>query len=213
MVNARYPQIYVKKHWKSQIFCNFLILEVAVVQTQKSTKNGENGHILTKKTWFKNYFWMVWGHVWTGIFTLVNLPPTLSMNCIFLRQKSLIDFLPIFCPFSLLGRLPQAIPTPWKCFLGVPWWKTFHLGPRKPPKPLLAKKISASQILNYTPSPLCVARKESQQLGKRCRCGYRFGMFVMCRHLSTKRGVGLQTKGGVTASGRILHLLNNFLLS
>ena len=45
-----------------------------------------------------------------------------------------------------------------------------------------------------------LTRKESRQLGKRCRCGYCFGMFVKCRHLSTKRGVGLQTKGGVTAS-------------
>ena len=111
-----------------------------------------------QKTWFKNYFWMVLGHVWTGIFTLVNLPPTLSMNCIFLRQKSLIDFLPIFCPFSLLGRLPQAIPTPWKCFLGVPWWKTFHLGPRKPPKPLLAKKDSSlpNPKLHSQPSVRCL---------------------------------------------------------
>ena len=64
-------------------------------------KWGKRTHF-DQKTWFKNYFWMVLGHVLTGIFTLVNLPPTLSMICIFLRQKSLIDFWPFFDPFSTL---------------------------------------------------------------------------------------------------------------
>ena len=117
-------------------------------------KNGKKWRVFSKENRLRNYFWWVFGHVWTGFCMLFNFPPTLSMNCIFLGQKSLIDFWPFFSPFSLPGLLPQAIPTPWKCFLRVPWLKTFHLGPRKPPKPLLAKKIPHLPILNYTPSPL-----------------------------------------------------------
>ena len=50
-------------------------------------------------------------------------------------------FHPISAPFSPPGRLPNATTTPWKWFLRVPWWNTFQWDPRKPPKPLLAKKI------------------------------------------------------------------------
>ena len=124
-------------------------------------KNGKKWRVFSKENRLQNYFWWVFGHVWTGFCMLFNFPPTLSKNCIFFRQKSLIDFWPFFSPFSLPGLLPQAIPTPWKCFLRVPWLKTFHLGPRKPPKPLLAKKIPHLPILNYTPSPLCIVMFET----------------------------------------------------
>ena len=63
------------------------------------TKNCKKWRILTTKNGLKTYFWWVFGHVWTEFFMLVNLPPTLIMNYIFLGQKSSIDFSPHFSPF------------------------------------------------------------------------------------------------------------------
>ena len=60
----------------------------------------------------------------------------------FKDKKVQLIFHPVFALFSLSGRLPKAITTHWKCSLRVPWWNTFQWGPRKPPKPLLAKKNS-----------------------------------------------------------------------
>ena len=58
----------------------------------------------------------------------------------FKGKKVQLIFHPVFALFSLPGRLPKAIITPWKCLLRVPWWNTFQWGPKKPPKPFLAKK-------------------------------------------------------------------------
>ena len=64
----------------------------------------------------------------------------------FKGKKVQLIFHPVFALFSLPGRLPKAIITPWKCLLRVPWWNTFQWGPKKPPKPFLANKNFQSQI-------------------------------------------------------------------
>ena len=109
-------------------------------------KNSKKWQIFTKKIGLKTHLWWVFGHVWTKFFMLVNFSPTLSTYYTFLGQKYTIDFSPDFSHFSPPGRLLKAVESPWKCFLRVPWLKTFHLGPRKPPKPLLAKNIFNPQI-------------------------------------------------------------------
>ena len=58
----------------------------------------------------------------------------------FKGKKVQLIFHPVFALFSLPGRLPKAIITPWKCLLRVPWWNTFQWGPKKPPKTLFPQK-------------------------------------------------------------------------
>ena len=118
-------------------------------------KNGKKWRILMKKIGFKT----------TSSHFLGTYELDFSCSSIFYQpwarlrhfkgKKVQLIFHPISAIFSPPGRLPKAITTPWKCPLRVPWWNTFQWGPRKPPKPLLPKKISSSEILNYTPSPLC----------------------------------------------------------
>ena len=62
-----------------------------------------------------------------------------STYWIFLGQKKRLIFHPLSTLISPSGWLPKAITAPWKCSLRVQWWNTFQLGPKKPPKPLLAK--------------------------------------------------------------------------
>ena len=59
---------------------------------------------------------------------------------------------------SIFHPLSKAVTTPWKCFLRVPWWNTFQLGPKKPLKPLLAKNIFKPQIpkSHSQPSVQCI---------------------------------------------------------
>ena len=70
---------------------------------------------------------------------LVNFSSTLGTYWIFLGQKKWLIFHPLSTLISPSGWLPKAITAPWKCSLRVQWWNTFQLGPKKPPKPLLAK--------------------------------------------------------------------------
>ena len=73
----------------------------------------------------------------------------------FQAKKVQLIFHLVFALFSLPGRLPKAVIIQWKCLLRVPWWNTFQWGPKKPPKPFLAKKNSSPKVSNHTPSPLC----------------------------------------------------------
>ena len=78
-------------------------------------------------------------------------------------KKVRLIFHSFLAHFSPPGRLPNATTTPWKVFLSVSWQSTFQLGPRKAPKPLVAKiKFWAPKPergLNHYPikklSPLC----------------------------------------------------------
>ena len=60
----------------------------------------------------------------------------------FLGKKIWLIFHPLSSLISLSGWFPKAITAPWKWSLRVQWCSTFQLGPKKPPKPLLGKKIA-----------------------------------------------------------------------
>ena len=95
-------------------------------------------HFHWKNALINNFLW-VFGLVWTQFFTLVKFSSTLGTYWIFSGQKNWLIFYPLSTLISLSGWLPKAITAPWKCSLRVQWWNTFQLGPKKPPKPLLAK--------------------------------------------------------------------------
>ena len=155
--NARHPSIHVSNPQYQQTSRNCQAKLVAAIETQIVRKNSKKWPIFTEKNALKNNFLWVFGHVWTRFFMFLDFLSTLGTYWIFWWQKKLIDFSPLSTLFSLSGQLPKAITAPWKWFLRVQWWNTFQLGPKKPPKPLLAKKNSTppNPKLHSQPSVRC----------------------------------------------------------
>ena len=71
----------------------------------------------------------------------------------FKAKKLKLNFHPISAPSSPPGRFLNATTTPWKWFLGVPWWNTFQWDPREPPKPFSEKNYFRPEIPNPLSQP------------------------------------------------------------
>ena len=108
------------------------------------TKNSEKWRILTTKSVLKNYFWWVFGHVWTEFFMLVNLPPTLIMNYIFLGQKSSIDFSPHFSPFYPDRLTSESYNNPLKVIPEGSMVEYLPVGSKEGPQTIIGKKKFSS---------------------------------------------------------------------
>ena len=103
-------------------------------------------HFQWKRSLLDNFSWVL-GHVcirMTSIFHACQFFINSGHILDIFRAKKWLIFHPLSTLISLPGWLPKAITAPWKCSLRVQWWNTFQLGPKKPPKPLLAKKNSSS---------------------------------------------------------------------
>ena len=130
---------------------------VASIWTQTVTKSSEKWRLFTGKSWLKIYSLWVLGHIWTGFSMLVNfVKSTLSTYYTFLRQKSLFDFSLLFTLFHRQADFRKLQQPPESAHWG------FHGGipssgvPGSPPNHYCQKKNSSPEILNYTPSPLCI---------------------------------------------------------
>ena len=104
------------------------------------TKNGKKWRILTTKNGLKTYFRWVFGHVWTEFFMLVNLPPTLIMNYIFLGQKSSIDFSPHFSPFYPDRLTSESYNNPLKVIPEGSMVEYLPVGSKEGPQTIIGKK-------------------------------------------------------------------------
>ena len=117
--------------------------KVPVLEISKTAKNGEKSALFTIYFYQIHHFWYVFGHVIKQFlcpWIWYPLHVFLTYRHVFLSLISLVIFSPLIRNFSPLGQLLEARQTPWKWFLKVPWWNAFHLGPRKAPEPLVAKK-------------------------------------------------------------------------
>jgi len=87
---------------------------------------------------------------------LVNLPPTVIMNYIFLGQKSSIDFSPHFSPFYPDRVTSESYNNPLKVIPEGSMVEYLPVGSKEGPKTIIGKKkISSPKFLNHNPSPLC----------------------------------------------------------
>ena len=91
---------------------------------------------------------------------LVNLPPTLIMNYIFLGQKSSIDFSPHFSPFYPDRVTSESYNNPLKVIPEGSMVEYLPVGSKEGPQTIIGqKKFSSPKFLNHTPSPLCTVVK------------------------------------------------------
>merc|ERR1712055_642213 len=92
----------------------------------------------------------------TEFFMLVNLPPTLIMNYIFLGQKSSMDFSPHFSPFHPDRVTSESYNNPLKVIPEGSMVEYLPVGSKEGPQTIIGKKKKSSpKFLNHTPSPLC----------------------------------------------------------
>ena len=90
---------------------------------------------------------------------LVNLPPTLIMNYIFLGQKSSIDFLPRFSPFYPDRLTSESYNNPLKVIPEGSMVEYLPVGSKEGPQTIIGKKKNSSpKFLNHNPSPLCTGK-------------------------------------------------------
>ena len=102
---------------------------------------------------------------------LVNLPPTLIMNYIFLGQKSSIDFSPHFSPFYPDRVTSESYNNPLKVIPEGSMVEYLPVGSKEGPQTIIGKKISRPKFLNHNPSPLCTGiQVKPYFLSKRLVC-------------------------------------------
>ena len=101
----------------------------------------KNDVFLPKKIRLKHYFWWIYKHVSTRFFMPVNFLSTSSMNCIIFKAKKFDWFFTRFWQFfhSQANFRTLSLP-PESDSWGFHGENVFQFGPRKLPKPLLAKE-------------------------------------------------------------------------
>ena len=138
--NACHPCIHVRSHRHFQTPRNCVRKLVQAIKMQIMTKSGKKWHIFTKENRLKNYFWWVFGHVWTKFFMLFHFLSTLSMNCIFLGQKSSTDFFPNFTPFFTTMPTSESCNDPPKVLTEGSMVEYLPVGTQEAPKTIIGKR-------------------------------------------------------------------------
>ena len=138
--NATHPSIYVVNPWQHQTPRNPWTKLLQAIQTQIMAKNGEKWRIGTQKNWLENYFWWVFGHVWTEIFMLDNFPSTLTTYNTFLGQKYAIDFLPPFSHFFTARLTSETHNNPLKVIHEGSMVEYLPVGSKEGPQTIIDKK-------------------------------------------------------------------------
>ena len=127
---------------------------------QTMTKNAKKITYFKWKNGLKNYFWTLFGHVWTGIFMPINFPPTLITYYTFLGQKSSIDYSPDFSHFFTDRMASESYTDSLKVISEGSMVEYLPVRSQGGPKIIIGKKyfrpLKTLKSLTPYPSPLCM---------------------------------------------------------
>ena len=141
--NATHPSKYVVNHQHHQTPRNSLKKLLQAIWTQIMNKNGKTWHVFSKENGLRNYFWWVFGDVWTGFLHAFQFPTNFVHELHLFKAKKFDWFLALFWPFFPARPTSASYTHPLKVLSEGSMVQNLPFGSKEAPKTITGKKNSA----------------------------------------------------------------------